>query len=163
MTLVDSDVLIWYVNQNLAARRAVASLSAFCISVVTDMEVMQGASNKDDLRRWRRWLEVKNIQVLPVDAPISRRAALLVEQLVLSHRIQLGDALIAATALTHGLPLLTANDKHFRAVPALGRSNAFARDFQLSARTRSPSLTTHGVVDRSSVSRGMPRSSASAM
>lgn len=35
------------------------------------------------------------------------------QRLVLSHGLQLGDALIAATALEHNLPPLTANTKHF--------------------------------------------------
>jgi len=36
-----------------------------------------------------------------------------------SHGLQLGDALIAATAIEHGLCVLTANAKHFQAVPEL--------------------------------------------
>ena len=38
------------------------------------------------------------------------------ETFVLSHGLQLGDALIAATAIEHNLPLLTANTKHFAAI-----------------------------------------------
>lgn len=41
------------------------------------------------------------------------------ESLTLSHGLQMADALIAATALEHGLPVLTGNVKHFRAVDAL--------------------------------------------
>ncbi len=37
----------------------------------------------------------------------------------------MGDALIAATALVHGLPVLTANVKHFGAVQVL-RIEAFS-------------------------------------
>ena len=39
-----------------------------------------------------------------------------VEQHFLSHSLQLADALIGATALTYGLPILTGNDKHYRTV-----------------------------------------------
>ena len=39
--------------------------------------------------------------------------------LTLSHGLQLGDALIAATALDHGLPVLTANVRHSGAVQGL--------------------------------------------
>jgi predicted nucleic acid-binding protein len=35
------------------------------------------------------------------------------------HGLQMGDALIAATALEHQLPVLTANVKHFGAVAGL--------------------------------------------
>ncbi len=41
------------------------------------------------------------------------------EALTLSHGLQLGDALIAATALEHGLRLLTGNVKHFNAIEGL--------------------------------------------
>ena len=33
--------------------------------------------------------------------------------------MQLGDAMIAATALEHGMPLLTANVKHFGGIEGL--------------------------------------------
>jgi len=38
---------------------------------------------------------------------------------VLSHSLSLADALIAATALHYQLPLLTANDKHYRMIADL--------------------------------------------
>jgi predicted nucleic acid-binding protein len=41
------------------------------------------------------------------------------ESLTLSHGLQMGDALIAATAIEHQLPVLTANVKHFGAVSGL--------------------------------------------
>ena len=50
---------------------------------------------------------------------ITEQAIGLMEDLTLSHGLQLADALIAATALVHGLLLLTANVKHFAAVPSL--------------------------------------------
>ncbi|KQU66138.1 MULTISPECIES: PIN domain-containing protein [unclassified Rhizobacter] len=57
--------------------------------------------------------------ILPITEPITRRATALMESLVLSHGLQMGDALIAATALEHGQPVLTGNVKHFAAVPHL--------------------------------------------
>ena len=43
----------------------------------------------------------------------------LIDRYALSHGLQLGDALIAATALEYGLTVLTANDKHFNAIEGL--------------------------------------------
>jgi len=45
--------------------------------------------------------------LLPVTEAITLRATELMESLTLSHGLQMGDALIAATALDHQLPVLT--------------------------------------------------------
>jgi predicted nucleic acid-binding protein len=50
---------------------------------------------------------------------ITLRAIELMESLTLSHGLQMGDALIAATAIEHQMPVLTANVKHFSAVAGL--------------------------------------------
>jgi len=57
--------------------------------------------------------------LLPLTEAITQRAVGIMESLVLSHGLQMGDALIAATAIEHGLSVLTANVKHFAAVPHL--------------------------------------------
>lgn len=43
----------------------------------------------------------------------------LIDAYALSHGVQLGDALIAATALEHDLTVFTANAKHFGAIDGL--------------------------------------------
>jgi hypothetical protein len=67
----------------------------------------------------KRSLATRLAHRLAVTSAITEHAVVLLEKLVLSHGIQLADALIAATALMHGLPLLTGNVKHFAAVPSL--------------------------------------------
>ena len=52
---------------------------------------------------------------LPLDEPVIQQTILLRQQ----HRIKLPDAIIAATALAHNLPLLTRNTSDFSAVPGL--------------------------------------------
>ena len=47
---------------------------------------------------------------------ISSKAMFYVEQHYLSHLVQLADALKGATAVSHGIQLLTGNDKHYRIV-----------------------------------------------
>jgi hypothetical protein len=39
-----------------------------------------------------------------------------VEQYYLSHSLQLADALIGATTVSHGLQILTGNDKHYKII-----------------------------------------------
>jgi predicted nucleic acid-binding protein len=56
---------------------------------------------------------------LPITATISLRATDLLEVMTLSHGLQMGDALTAATALEHGIPLLTGNVKHFAPIASL--------------------------------------------
>ena len=55
-------------------------------------------------------------RVLPMDTAVALAAARLRESL-LPHTIELADLIIAATAHRHGLTILTANAKHFRALP----------------------------------------------
>jgi predicted nucleic acid-binding protein len=42
-----------------------------------------------------------------------------VEQHFLSHSMQLADALIGATAIAYGNPVLTGNDKHYKVLKDL--------------------------------------------
>jgi len=64
-------------------------------------------------------LERRSARLLPVTEAITLRATELMEALTHSHGLQMGDALIAATAIEHQLPVLTANVKHFSAVAEL--------------------------------------------
>jgi len=64
-------------------------------------------------------LAMRHTQRLPLTPAITERAISLMEGMVLTDGLQLGDALIAATALEHQLPLLTGNVKHFSAIATL--------------------------------------------
>ena len=82
------------------------------------------------MRNKAEWVAVKKMlkhraaTLLPVQQAITQRAIDLMEAITLSHGLQMGAALIAATALDHGLPVLTASGKHFGAVPGL-KAEAF--------------------------------------
>jgi len=114
--MVDTDVLIWYLRGNSNAFNAIEGLDGFSVSVVTYMELVQGMRNREELERLRRALRAWNTVMLHITEEISARAMFLVEQHHLSHSIHLPDALIGATAMSHGLTLLTGNDKHYRAI-----------------------------------------------
>lgn len=114
--LIDTDVLIWMTRGHAGAAARLQSLVPWRISAVTYIELVQGCRNKQELARIKKGLAMCNTEVLPITEAISDKAMQLIEQYALSHSLQLGDALIAATALEHQLPVLTANAKHFGAV-----------------------------------------------
>lgn len=117
--LVDTDVLIWHLRGYPQAARRLDQLSSLTISAVSYLEVLQGMRNKAELLAVQKMLQRRQATTLPLTEAITRRATALMEAMTLSHGLQMGDALIAATALEHGLPLLTGNVKHFAAIPAL--------------------------------------------
>lgn len=117
--LIDTDVIIWYLKGNEKAKTAIEKLSTFSISVITYMELVQGMRNQRELRELRRALKDWKANILYIDEEISSKAMFLVERHFLSDSMRLADALIASTALTNGLPILTANDKHYKVVKQL--------------------------------------------
>lgn len=117
--LVDTDVLIWHLRGYAQATRRLDELGALTLSAVSYLEVLQGMRNKAELAAVKKMLERRSATLLPLSEAITQRAIALMESITLSHGLQMGDALIAATALDHGLPVLTANVKHFSAVEGL--------------------------------------------
>jgi predicted nucleic acid-binding protein len=117
--LVDTDVLIWHLRGYPQATRRLDQLGPLTISAVSYLEVLQGLRNKAELAALQKMMLKRQATMLPLTEAITRRAIALMESLTLSHGVQIGDALIAATALEHGLPVLTANVKHFGAVDGL--------------------------------------------
>ena len=117
--LIDTDVLIWYLKGNEKAYQVIENSSNFFISVVTYMELVQGMRNKNELNNLRKALHIWNAKILYISEEISSKAMFYVEQHFLSHSMQLADALIGATAIAYGSPVLTGNDKHYKVLKDL--------------------------------------------
>ena len=117
--LVDTDVLVWYMRGDDRARREIEGQTGFAMSVVTYMELVQGMRNKRELRSLRGAMRQWQAEVLYLDQEISTRAASYVEEHFLSQSLQLADALIGATAVTHRLPLLTGDTRHYQVISGL--------------------------------------------
>jgi hypothetical protein len=60
--------------------------------------------------------------IYPLDDDVIQQAILLRQQ----KRMKLGDAIIAATAMTHGIPLVTRNEDDFKHIAGLDLKNPFA-------------------------------------
>ena len=118
--LIDTDILIDGQHNAplalafLSSQHAVGGLQ---ISVISAMELVASCQNKADLAWVQRFLQ--RVMVLQVIPTTSHRAYQLMESFRLSHGLAIPDALIAATALEHGLTLHTRNVRHFQIIPVL--------------------------------------------
>jgi len=112
--IIDTDVFIWYMKGNERAYDLIENSKSFFISVITYIELVQGMRNKKELTNLRNALREWNTQILYISEEISAKAMFYVEQHFLSNAVQLADALIGATAITYGFPIVTANVKHYK-------------------------------------------------
>ena len=117
--LIDTDVMIWYMRGNDKAAVILENLTNIMLSAVTYMELVQGMRNKAELSSLEATLSTWNATIVPINEDISNHASILVKQYFHSHSVSLADALVAATALQYQLPLLTANDKHYKMIADL--------------------------------------------
>ena len=117
--LFDTDVLIWLMRGNLAAAKVAQESARRVLSVVVYMELLQGCRSKSDCQTIRSFLTNLAFEVVPLTENIGHRAAVYVEEHAASSGMRVADALVAATAVEHGVPLCTADQKHYRLVADL--------------------------------------------
>ena len=117
--LFDTDVLIWVFRANVRAATLIEQTEERNVSVVTYIELMQGARDRGELRRIKRFLSDFGFNVYPLTENIGHRAAIYVEEYGLSGSMTMADALIAATAVETSRTLVTGNQKHYRPVKEL--------------------------------------------
>jgi len=115
--IIDTDVLIWYLRGNKNAQKTINANIPFNISVINYMELLQGLRDKEEYRILQKCLRNWSIEIIQINENISSRAMIYVEDYCLTHSMELGDAVIAATALEYRENLLTANEKHYRFIP----------------------------------------------
>ena len=112
--IVDTDILI---DAGRGDGNAVACLqhieqqSSLTASVVTQMELIVGCRNKEELRDLNKFLS--RFRILKLTDQVSDAAIDLLQQYRLSHGLLIADALIAATALVHHEPFITKNQRDF--------------------------------------------------
>jgi len=116
LMLIDTDVLIWYIKGNSKALDQIEKNKNFSISVVTYMELVQGMKNRQELNELRKALKSWNTKIIYISEEISSKAMFYVEQHYLSYSVKIADALVGATAVAYGYPLLTGNDKHYKVI-----------------------------------------------
>jgi tRNA(fMet)-specific endonuclease VapC len=124
--LVDSDWLIDYLAGETRAALLLERLanSGLAISVITYMEAYQGllrSSHPDDAAK-KFDLLLRAIRLVSISTAVARRCAGIREELRLRNarvRPRALDLLIAASAIEHGLTLVTRNTTDYRDIPEL--------------------------------------------
>jgi predicted nucleic acid-binding protein len=118
--LFDTDVLIDAgrgVSAALDGLHNAAKKHTLAVSAITEMELIVGCRNKAELRALDGFL--KRFVVLSCGDAISDEGARLLRKYRLSHGLLIPDALIAATALTENLPLVSKNQRDYRFIAGL--------------------------------------------
>jgi len=124
MRVFDSNILIYHLNDALPP--SVLTQVEFwitegaVISVMSRIEVLGYPQTSDQLQQAMRLLAY--FEEIPLHEPVVQRTITLRQQ----YRIRLPDALIAATALTLGFPLVTRNTQDFQTINGLIILNPFA-------------------------------------
>ena len=105
--ILDSDVLLDFLQGQAKAEQELRRYADWEISVVTWMEVLSGTEGKEEEKQGRRFLD--SLKVHPLSTSVAEEAV----QLRKKFRLRLPDAVIWATARTEGCLLVTRNHRHF--------------------------------------------------
>jgi len=114
LKLVDSNVLIYAARPDADELRRSIPWDEVAVSVVTRIEVL-GYHRLTDPEREALEALFSALEVLPVSDDVAERAIGLRRR----RRMSLGDSIIAATALTEGIPLVTHNVSDFAGIADL--------------------------------------------
>jgi predicted nucleic acid-binding protein len=115
----DTDVLIWCLRGNRRALQALEREDQCSLSVVTYMELLQGARDKKEGVLIKRFIIDAGARMIPLTENIGYRASIYIEEYGLSVALGVADALIAATAVENRLVLCTGNRRHYRLIKEL--------------------------------------------
>ena len=112
--LLDSDVIIaWLRGHDPFAEHIPALIeggNGLSWTPVSVAEIYAGVRKREEGQIENLFLV---LETLPLSAEIGRKAGGYLQAYSKSHGVELGDALIAATAFFHGMPLWTLNKKHY--------------------------------------------------
>ncbi|MEI8570962.1 type II toxin-antitoxin system VapC family toxin [Methylomonas sp. LW13] len=117
--IFDTNILIYADRGVASAKELIMSTQHRSISAVTYMEYVPFCRNKKELATFEKMLQALQFTIREIDHGISYHARQLVRQFALSHSMEMGDALIAATAMAHNELLCTGNIKHFSQITGL--------------------------------------------
>ena len=123
--LIDTDILSAIMRKNPLvieqARIYIVAYRKLTFSVITQYEILRGLKVKDALNQITTFNSLCNISqvILLSDEIVTRAASIYANLHQKGELISDADILIAASALTHGLAIVTNNEKHFSRIPHL--------------------------------------------
>ena len=119
MILSDTCVLIENFRENPEITRIIKDIGPdnIVLNTIIVMELISGARNKIELNSIKKRLN--KFQIVEINQSVLDDANSLMEEYHLSHGLKIPDAIIAATAKFHGIPLYTFNKKDFNFVPGI--------------------------------------------
>jgi len=107
--LLDSDVLLDFLDGYAAAAEEIARYRECCLSIISWMEVVAGARTQADEDVRRGFLA--HFRVVPLTSQVAEEAV----ELRREYRLKLPDAIIWASAITENCLLVSRNTKDFPA------------------------------------------------
>lgn len=110
--LIDTDIMIDFFRERSGSVNFLrnAPIPVY-LSVISIGELYAGV--RDGRERGILEKTLAAFDILPVDFETAKKGGLFRRDYGKSHGVGLADALIAATAVTHGLTLVTLNKKHY--------------------------------------------------
>jgi len=119
--LLDTDILINHLRKYQKIEAVIEDLDLpqnpklYHISVITKIEVLSGKSMSDAKIKKEAKLLLAQFKLLQINSSVTELAG----QLRREHRLTIADAIIAATAISKDLILLSCNTKHFKIISDL--------------------------------------------
>ncbi|MCC5635012.1 type II toxin-antitoxin system VapC family toxin [Nostoc sp. CHAB 5844] len=121
--LVDSNIIIYAAQPEHSQLRELIAEYSPAVSALSYLEVLGYHLLSEQQRQYfEEFFQVA--QVLPISQEVLNQAVALRQQ----RRMTVGDAIIAGTALVHGLTLITRNVDDFRWIAELNILNPFDID-----------------------------------
>jgi predicted nucleic acid-binding protein len=121
--LLDSNIIIYSAQPEYPQLRDLIAEYAPAVSALSYVELLGYHLLTEQQRQYfEEFFQVS--QVLPISQDVLNQAVILRQQ----RRMTVGDAIIAGTALVHGLSLITRNIDDFRWIAQLELLNPFDND-----------------------------------
>lgn len=118
--VLDSNILIYAANEPTPELESLATAETSAVASITEIEVYGFVGLRPDDEGALDIL-FSRLTVYPLDSAVVDQAITLRQ----TSKMALADAIIAATALVHNVPLVTRNEKDFSHVPGLRIINPF--------------------------------------